>query len=440
MTQSDDGNVRRIGVLSLHNSKETKAILNAIEDLGHEPVWLRESNLNSGIQEGQVTVEPNVDIVINRLLLTKLQRPLEDLALASILNEVGDVLNPPHAVLRAMHKYNATTAMTNAGIPVPDARFSLSHDELNRARESFDDRIVQKKAIGTNGNSMSLIEMPEPVTPRVVQRRTFLQEYIDTGSPRPYDIRVYVVGGEVVGAMRREAPEGEWRTNVAQGGKVADITDSLPSTASRLARDATSLFELDYAGIDLLHADDNWYVLEVNATAGFKGLFEATGTSVAPYIARLAIERAGEGVDGARVERVAETFNDSIPACKPESNSTSTASPTIGYTEEIAVSGRDGVETVVAKADTGAKRSSIDINLAATIGAGPIKGTTAVKSAIGSGAKTRSLVDIHIGLPDCWETVTASMEDRDEMSYPILIGRDILNDYQIDVGKRHDEE
>jgi len=72
---SDEQGTVRVGVLSLHNSKETKAILNAVEDLGHEPVWLRRENTTVTIEDSEVTVEPDVDVVANRLLLSTTSEP-----------------------------------------------------------------------------------------------------------------------------------------------------------------------------------------------------------------------------------------------------------------------------------------------------------------------------------------------------------------------------
>jgi len=62
---ADDQGAVRVGVLSLHNSKET-AIPNAVEDLGHEAVWLRRENTTVSIEDGEVTVDPDVDVVANR--------------------------------------------------------------------------------------------------------------------------------------------------------------------------------------------------------------------------------------------------------------------------------------------------------------------------------------------------------------------------------------
>jgi len=68
---TDSASPVRVGVLSFHNSKETKAILNAVHALGHEPVWLREENARSWIEAGNLRFDPDVEVVSNRLLTTK---------------------------------------------------------------------------------------------------------------------------------------------------------------------------------------------------------------------------------------------------------------------------------------------------------------------------------------------------------------------------------
>ena len=67
-----------VGVLSLHNSKETKAILNAVEALGHTPEWLRSENTVVRFENEQATLTPDVDVVVNRLLLSNTDQPSED--------------------------------------------------------------------------------------------------------------------------------------------------------------------------------------------------------------------------------------------------------------------------------------------------------------------------------------------------------------------------
>ncbi|UIO98832.1 RimK family alpha-L-glutamate ligase [Halobaculum sp. CBA1158] len=430
----------RVGVLSLHTSKESKAICNAIEALGHEPEWIRRENAAVSVDGGAVTIEPDVDVVANRMLLSNVEQPAEGLGLAHTFGRARPILNDPSAVLTAMHKFASAVALAEAGVRVPDALLALSNDRLNRDRDRFGEEGVYKTAIGTHGGGTWKVDLTEPVNPMVGNRQAFLQQLIDRDDARHHDTRVYVVGDEIVGAMNRYAPEGDWRTNVALGGDVEDAADSLDDEAREMALAATETIGLDYAGVDLVEGYDGWYVLEVNPTAGFKGLFAATGRSPAPHIARLAIERAGGSVDDDRVAKLASTLDDSTPACMPpERRINDGETPIIGYIEDVHVAGTQGSTQAYAKSDTGATRSSIDTKLAARIGAGPIKSMTRVKSGSMKSGKARPVVDLVVGIGGEQHTVTASVEDRSHMEYPLLLGRDILQHYRVDVGRRADE-
>ncbi len=430
----------RVGVLSLHNSKETKAILNAVEALGHTAVWLRRENTAVSVVDSEVSVDPDIDIVANRLLLSNTQEPAELLGLATTFNRIRPMLNEPDEVLTAIHKFATAATLADWNIRVPDALLALSNDRLNRSRDRFGDVGVYKTAIGTHGGGTWKVDLTEPVNPRVGTRQAFLQELLERGEGPNRDLRAYVVGGDLVGAMYRYAPEGDWRTNVALGGKVADATDDISESAAETALYAAEVLGLDYAGVDLIEGKDGeWYVLEVNPTAGFKGLFEATGRSPAPHIARLAIERVGVDVDDRRVEELSASLDDSVPDCKPRVDRPGPAGgAVVGYVEEVVVSGTSGSTQAYAKSDTGATRTSIDTSLAAEIGAGPIKSMTRVKSGSMKSGKARPVVDLVVGVGGTQHTVTASVEDRSHMDYPLLLGRDILQHYRVDVKRRAD--
>ena len=438
---SNEGAVT-VGVLSLHTSKETKAILNAVSDLGHEPVWLREENTAVSIEGGELTLEPDVDVIANRLLLTNTEQPAEGLGLANVFCGLRPMLNPPAAQLTAIHKFATATKLAEAGVRVPDSLLALSADRLNEDRGRFGESAVYKTAIGTHGGGTWQVDLDEAINPRVGLRQAFLQEFIDHDADQHSDIRVYVVGDSIVGAMNRYAPEGEWRTNVALGGEVEDATSMLPADVEEMALQSCDVVGLDYAGIDVIEGADGWYVLEVNPTAGFRGLFSATGRSPAPYIAQLAVEAAGGSVDGERVGDLSATLDDSTPPGLPSPTRIGAGEEplVIGYTEEVVVSGTSGSETVIAKSDTGAGRTSIDTQLAAAVGAGPIRSMTRVKSGSLKSGKARPVVDIVVGVGGHQHTVTASVEDRSHMDYPMLLGRDILEHYQVDVRRRSDAE
>jgi len=427
----------RVGVLSLHNSKETKAILNAVEALGHDPEWLRTENTTVRFGRSETRLTPDVGVIVNRLLLSNTDQPSEELGLARTLAGVRPMLNTPDATARAAHKTAAAVALVDAGVPVPETAFALSNDQLNRLRTAFGDEAVYKTAIGTHGGGAWKVRTTDPLTAQVGKRRAFLQELIGFEGATPRDLRVYVVDDTVIGAMYRYAVEGDWRTNVARGGNVENATETAPDEALALARRSAEVLDLDCAGVDLIEGDDGWYVLEVNPTAGFKGLYAATERSPAPYIAQQAIEHVGGSVDPDRVADLDSTLDDSVPACKPAPEPFAAREAiTIGYTEQVVVSGTSGRKTVIAKSDSGASRTSIDLRLAAEIGAGPIHTVSRVRSGSSKETKARPVVDLVVGIGGEQYTVDANIEDRTHMRHPLLLGRDILKNYRLDVSRR----
>jgi RimK family alpha-L-glutamate ligase len=97
------------------------------------------------------------------------------------------------------------------------------------------------------------------------------------------DVRVFVVGGRVLGAIQRHASNGDWRTNVSRGGSVRPF--ELPPAWEQLALRAAAAIDADYAGVDLLPSRDGTvFVLEVNGIPGWRGLQQATGLDVAGVI------------------------------------------------------------------------------------------------------------------------------------------------------------
>jgi RimK family alpha-L-glutamate ligase len=371
--------------------------------------------------------------------VTKSDQPLEDLQLANLFAERVPVVNRPAALRDALHKYRAGVGLAEAGLPVPDAYFGRAPRSFDRWAEYIPDRGAHKRTIGTNGRDMAIVTADDPVNPRIRNEQSFVQQFLETSGTSPSDVRVYVVGDRVVGAMRRHAPDDEWRTNVALGGEVTDVTDELGERPRRIATEATAVLGLDVAGVDLMAADGEWHVLEVNPTAGFRGLFEATGHSPAPDIAALAIERGDGTVPAGRVVELASVLDDSVPDCKPPLGESDAAGEVLGYTVRATVSGTNDVVATVAKSDTGARRTSIDTELAGRVGAGPMVGTTDVRSSGPVDAETRPLVDVDLRVNGDWRTVRVSVTDRSGMQYPVLLGRDVLEAYRLDISRRVEE-
>ncbi|WP_411967072.1 ATP-grasp domain-containing protein [Haloferax sp. YSSS75] len=421
----DGGSTITVGILGFHDSRETKALSNTISSLGHEPIWLHEEAVGIDVSSDGVTLDPDVDVVVNRLLLSKSTTPLEDLSIASCYAAVRPVLNDPRSVLFAVHKHATSAKLAAAGVPVPHTYLATGAAKLNEARSAFGTPVVYKTAIGTNGGGTWLVDHERPLSVSVDGRRAFVQEYLSEADTHR-DLRVYVVDDKIVGAMYRYAPAGDWRTNVALGGEVEDATDDVSQQAAGAALHAVRALGLDYAGVDLIEGPNGWVVLEVNPTAGFRGLFRATGRSPAAAIARLAIERAGGTVDDADVERLSRQLDGSPPDDAPSSVRDHRV-PVVGFTEQVTVTGISGSKDVLAHIDTAADTTRITPELAIEVGTEP-------PSVISDDATPR--VDIVVELAGERRTVTAVLDDDVGSETPLRIGRDVLRNYYVDVRRR----
>ncbi len=120
--------------------------------------------------------------------------------------------------------------------------------------------------------------------------------------PCGYDLRVVVAGGEVVGSVRRLAAPGEWRTNVALGGRR--LPASVPAPARGLALAAAAALGADLVGVDLLPLQNGgWTVLELNGAADFtveyslpgRDVFDETARLLVPSVPAAALAEAASG-------------------------------------------------------------------------------------------------------------------------------------------------
>src|SRR5262249_10568896 len=116
----------------------------------------------------------------------------------------------------------------------------------------------------------------------------YVQRAIESGGR---DVRAFVIGGRVVGAIERQAKSGDWRANVSRGGSARPF--EWPPAWAALAIRAAAAIGADYAGVDLLPSSDGAvFVLEVNGIPGWRGLQQATGLDIAGAIVDHLAERA----------------------------------------------------------------------------------------------------------------------------------------------------
>src|SRR5437764_223401 len=206
------------------------------------------------------------------------------------------VLNPPRALEVCIDKYLATARLGAAGLPVPPTAVCQDADAALEAFAALGGDVVVKPLFGSEGRGMVRVSDPELAwrTFRTLERTQavlYLQRFV----PHPgWDLRVLVLGGRVLAAMRRHA-RGDWRTNVAQGGRAEAVTPT--DAEARLALRAAATVGAPFAGVDLLPlpGGDGYCVLEVNAVPGWRALAPACGVDVAAAVVRFLTQEYRHG-------------------------------------------------------------------------------------------------------------------------------------------------
>ena len=204
------------------------------------------------------------------------------------------VLNPPDAAFRSRDKLLTTLDLARAGIPVVP---TVAFDEPAGGNLAAlgPGALVVKPARGIRGEGIRAFGSAAALAsawqlraarPRAAlgyhaEREHYLAQPLIGGGGQ--DIRAYVVAGTCVALMRRVAPPGEIRANLAQGATGSPLPAGHP--AGKIAAAALRACGLDFGGVDMIEdAAGTVRVLEVDAWAGFAGITEVTGADVAGAI------------------------------------------------------------------------------------------------------------------------------------------------------------
>jgi ribosomal protein S6--L-glutamate ligase len=221
------------------------------------------------------------------------------LAVARQLEAMGvPVVNGAAAIARSRDKLSALQQLAASGVRIPRTVLARGGGDVRELVAQVGGLPAILKLIqGTQGIGVMIAHSEAEVTSILgtlwdLGQEILLQEFI--AEARGRDVRALVVGERVVGAMRREARRGEFRSNLHRGGfgSAADLPAEYAEAAVRAAR----VLGLDVAGVDLLESDRGPMVMELNSSPGFEGLERATGLDVAGEI----VAFAGRLADGAR--------------------------------------------------------------------------------------------------------------------------------------------
>ncbi len=196
------------------------------------------------------------------------------------------VLNDSVAITRSRDKLRSLQLLSRKGLGLPITGFAHSPDDIPDLITMVKGApLVIKLLEGTQGIGVVLAETNQAAESVIqafmgMKANIMVQEYIKEA--KGADIRCFVIGDKVVAAMKRQAADGEFRSNLHRGGSasVIRITPEERSTAIRAAK----AMGLRVAGVDLLRANHGPVIMEVNSSPGLRGIESATGKDIAGLI------------------------------------------------------------------------------------------------------------------------------------------------------------
>ncbi|MFP3191356.1 MAG: RimK family alpha-L-glutamate ligase [Thermoproteota archaeon] len=280
-----------------YNSTPSYTSLSLLRELkrrGHHAYYLTIDKFACDIKEGKVEVNyqgksiDKIDLFFLRTIGTsinfeKMEYRINILRCIESLKK--PVINPVEGYLKARNKFTCLSLLANKGIKVPET-FVTENEFLAYEFVKKMGKCVVKPIIGSRGVGSFLIDDADVGFRRIQELKEkgysiYLQRYINKPNR---DIRVIVVGDEVLGGMARES--NYWKTNVYQGAEAKPII--LPKEVENLALKVTKELGLMYSGVDIAEENGDYYVLEVNSSPLWHGFLSSTGINPAIKLIDLA--------------------------------------------------------------------------------------------------------------------------------------------------------
>ncbi len=281
----------KIAILSTNrNLYSTKKLYEAAIKRGHDCVIMDHRKCYVGIKQGKPSIHYNgqdvsdIDAIIPRIGASvtfygsAIVRQFEVMGVVSA--------NPSQSITRSRDKLRCMQILSGAGIGLPVTGFAKNtHDVDDLIKMVGGAPLVIKLLEGTQGIGVVLAETKKAASSVIeaffgLGNNILIQEFIKES--KGTDIRVLVVDGKVVGAMKRVAKEGEFRSNLHRGGTAELI--KLSKAEKETALKACKELGLTVCGVDMLPSDRGPLVLEVNSSPGLEGIEKATGKDIASKV------------------------------------------------------------------------------------------------------------------------------------------------------------
>lgn len=281
----------KIAVLSRNSSLySTRRLVEAIESRGHEAVVLDHLKCDLVIEDAgpaiyyEGKVVNDVNAIIPRIGASVTFYGTAVVRQFEMMNVFTTTAS--QAIVRSRDKLRSMQLLSGVGLPLPKTAFTnYSKEEKSLIDHVGGSPVIIKLLEGTQGLGVVLAETRKAAQSVIeafhgLKARIIVQEFIKEA--KASDLRVFVIDGKVVGAMKRTGKEGEFRSNLHRGGKAELV--KLNRKEKSAAIKAAQAMGLAVAGVDMLQSERGPLILEVNSSPGLEGIEKATGIDIAGKI------------------------------------------------------------------------------------------------------------------------------------------------------------
>ena len=283
----------KIAILSIGPELySTKRLVEAGQRRGHDVVIVDHSRCHLLMEKGRPSISLNGEKISNiDVIIPRIGASLTQFGAAVIqhfdIQGVPSVLSST-ALIRSRDKLRSLQLISKSGIGIPKSVFAR-HPKSDNVKQLIEEvggtPVILKLLEGTHGTGVIKADSVSSARSAVeafsgIKKDLIVQEFIEEAGGK--DLRVFVVNGEIIGAMERSGSDGEFRSNLHKGGSARTIT--LDEKTEKAAIESAKLLGLSVAGVDLLLSKRGPLVLEVNSSPGLQGIEQATGIDIADRI------------------------------------------------------------------------------------------------------------------------------------------------------------
>jgi len=230
----------------------------------------------------------NSETKFENVILQRVMSYFKSMHITALLEKADTkIVNSFNAAMICGNKLLTSITLSKAGVPTPKTLVAFTEESSLKALEKVGYPAILKPVVGSWGrliaplkdfdSARAILETREFMYP--LYQVFYIQEMMQSLTR---DIRCFVIAEHAVAAMYRYSAPGEWRTNIAKGGRaeVCPITSEIEELAVKAAKAVGG----EAVGVDMMESPNGLVVHEVNYTTEFKATTESTGVDIAGLV------------------------------------------------------------------------------------------------------------------------------------------------------------